>query len=152
MTATIFHLSLPVHDLVATQQFYCSVLGALRGRATEKWIDLIVFGHQLTFHERPEQVVPREPQSVQHFGAILAWDEWEFLCAKVKATGHPFLVSPTVFAQGTDDEHAKVVLPDPSGHVLELKAYRDITTVIPGHRPNNSFKPKPLRGSAQFRH
>lgn len=131
MTAAIFHLSLPVHDLDATRQFYCSVLGAVPGRVTAEWIDLILFGHQLTFHQRPEQVMPADAHGVQHFGAILEWEQWEAVCANVEACGHPCLLAPTVFAPGTDAEHAKLVMRDPSGHLLELKAYRDIHTVLP---------------------
>ena len=75
MTAAIFHLSLPAKDLTATEGFYCSLLGAARGRATAEWIDLIVFGHQFTFHHRPDQVAAPEAQDVQHFGPILSWGD-----------------------------------------------------------------------------
>lgn len=148
MTRTIFHLSLPVHDIEATRAFYCSVLGAVPGRATSEWIDLILFGHQVTFHQRPEQVSSPEAQGVQHFGAILQWKEWETLCAAVVASGYLLLLAPTVFGEGTNAEHAKLMLRDPSGHMLEFKAYRDLATVLPGNGPNNLCKPKPLGGSA----
>lgn len=130
---TIFHLSLPVHDIEQTRTFYCSVLGAIPGRATPEWIDLILFGHQVTFHQRPEQVVPPEAQAVQHFGAILSWEDWESLCDAVTASGYPLIVQPTVFGQDTQAEHGKVLLRDPSGHVLEFKAYRRLATVLPGN-------------------
>lgn len=147
MTGAIFHLSLPVRDLAETQHFYCSLLGAFPGRVTAEWIDLILFGHQVTFHQRPEQVVPPARQSVQHFGAILAWDEWQALCDVVLASGHPLVMPPTIFGQDTEAEHGKLVLRDPSGHLLEFKAYRDLAVVVPGGRPDSSFKSEPLRGS-----
>lgn len=71
MNRGIFHLSLPVYDLEETRAFYCSDLGAVLGRVAPKRIDLIVFGHQVTFHHRPQQVIPPEAQGVQHFVAIL---------------------------------------------------------------------------------
>jgi extradiol dioxygenase family protein len=126
----IFHLSLPVHDLNETRAFYCAVLGAVPGRATTGWIDLILFGHQLTFHQRPDQVLPADAQGVRHFGAVLAWENWESLCASVLATGTPLLVPPTVSGEGTPAEQGKLLLRDPNGYVLEFKAYRDITTVF----------------------
>lgn len=130
---SIFHLSLPARDLEETRDFYCSVLGAVPGRATPQWIDLILFGHQVTFHQRPEQVMPPDAQRVQHFGAIVAWQEWEVLCAAVAASGHPTLVQPTIVGHGTQAEHGKLLLRDPSGHVLEFKTYRNLATVLPGH-------------------
>jgi uncharacterized protein len=130
--AAIFHLSLPVHDLAETQQFYCSVLGALPGRATGDWIDLVLFGHQVTFHHRPEQVLPPEAQGLQHFGAILTWEDWDALCGAVQASGHPLFMPPTIFGQGTEAEHGKLLLRDPNGYMLEFKTYRNMAFVIPG--------------------
>lgn len=131
MNRSIFHLSLPTKDLVETERFYCSLFGATRGRHTDEWVDLILFGHQVTFHQRPEQVVPTDAQGVQHFGAILPWAVWEEVCARLVASAHPLELAPTVFAAGSASEHGKVVLRDPSGHLLELKAYRSLVTVIP---------------------
>lgn len=139
MNGTIFHLSLAAKDLAKTEQFYCSLLGATPVRRTAEWIDLIVFGHQVTFHQRPEQVLPPEAQGVQHFGAILPWTAWEALCAGLEAFAYPLELAPTIFA---------AVLRDPSGHMLELKAYRSLATLVPGNTPDESFKPNPPRGSA----
>lgn len=132
MSRAVFHLSLPARDLEATRRFYCGLLGGVPGRVGEGWIDLVVFGHQLTFHQRPEQVVPEEAQGVQHFGAILDWDEWQALGATIEAANQAFALPPTIYAAGTDGEHGKLLLRDPSGHLLELKAYRRLATVIPG--------------------
>jgi extradiol dioxygenase family protein len=148
VNGTIFHLSLPARDLAETEQFYCTLLGAVRGRHAAEWIDLILFGHQVTFHQRPEEVVLPGAQGVQHFGAILPWPVWEALCGSLQASEYPLELAPTVFAAGTELEHAKVVLRDPSGHMLELKAYRSLASVVPGNTPNNSSKPTPLRGAA----
>lgn len=138
VNGTIFHLSLPARDLPETEKFYCSLLGAIRGRQAAQWVDLILFGHQVTFHQRPDQVAPVELQGVQHFGAIVPWPTWEQLCAGLEASGYPLELAPTVFAAGSEEEHGKVVLRDPSGHLLELKAYRNLATVIPGNTPNRS--------------
>ena len=134
LDASIFHLSLPAKDLAATSRFYCDVLGAVRGRATCQWIDLIVFGHQVTFHERPDEVRTEADQGVQHFGAVLEQTAWRALRDRIVAVGWPCVMPPTVFSEGTSDEHAKVMLRDPNGHLIEIKASRDITTVIPPSR------------------
>lgn len=125
-----FHLSLPVRDLDETRAFYCGLLGATPGRATAGWIDLVLFGHQLTFHAQPDQVRPPEAQGVQHFGAILPWPAWEALCRDVAAAGYPGADPPRIHAPGTPQEHGKLLLRDPSGHLLELKAYREPGRVL----------------------
>ena len=96
VTGTIFHLSLPAKDLADTKQFYCALLGATPGRRTAEWIDLILFGHQVTFHQRPEQVAEPGTQGVQHFGVILAWTAWEEVCARLEASGHALELGPAV--------------------------------------------------------
>lgn len=149
MSRAVFHLSLPVRDIEQTRAFYCGVLGAVPGRATPEWIDLIVFGHQVTFHERPDQVLPPEAQGVQHFGAILSWDDWEALCARTTVSGYPLPVPPAIIRQGSLEEHGKLVLRDPSGHLLEFKAYRHPATVLPeagadpSPEPTRSGQPRP---------
>ncbi|HZH43807.1 MAG TPA: VOC family protein [Lysobacter sp.] len=125
MTRPIFHLSLPVRDLAATRTFYCTFLGATAGRIRPDWMDLIVFGHQLTFHARPDEVLPPEHRGVRHFGAILQWDAWEQLGRHIEESGQAFVMPPTVIGSGTADEHAKMLLEDPSGNLIEIKAYRD---------------------------
>jgi uncharacterized protein len=57
MTLPIFHLAFPVSDLAEAERFYVANFGAIVGRRTDAWIDLLLFGHQLTIHERPEAVL-----------------------------------------------------------------------------------------------
>jgi len=52
MKRPIFHLAFPVADLAAAERFYTTYLDATVGRRTSRWIDLLLFGHQLTLHER----------------------------------------------------------------------------------------------------
>src|SRR5687768_718765 len=85
----IFHLSFPVTSLDDSLGFYERVLGGVPGRRTPQWSDVIVFGHQLTLHERPEQLLPRNAQGVRHFGAILGWDDFAALHARIDAVAPP---------------------------------------------------------------
>lgn len=148
VNGSIFHLSLPVRDLAETEQFYCVLLGAAKGRNSTEWMDLILFGHQVTFHQRPQQVVAIEAQGVQHFGAILPWPVWEALGANLEASGYPLTLAPTVFAAGSEMEHGKIVLRDPSGHMLELKAYRSLAAVFPGQASSSPSRPALIGGVA----
>ena len=131
----IFHLSLPVRSLDASRAFYCDLLGAPLGRQSQEWIDVMLFGHQLTLHARPEEVGEADEQGVRHFGAILPWMEWQALAARLRDAGAAFAVPPATAHAGTPAEQAKMLLRDPSGHLLEIKAYRDIAAVFAGQSP-----------------
>ena len=128
----IFHLSFPVTSLVDSLAFYERVLGATRGRSGATWQDLLLFGHQVTLHEQPAQVLPRDAQGVRHFGAILGWDAFATLRARIAA------LEPRVEARflhrdaGQPGEHLKLLLEDPDGHLVEIKAYRSLATVTGG--------------------
>lgn len=121
-----FHLSLSVADLARTEAFYTSVLQARVGRRTDHWIDLWLFGAQLTAYGRPKAVIPQPYRDAQHFGATVAWDEWAMLADQLVAGEIEFRLAPNV------DEGrgvAKMMLPDPDGYLVEVKAYRDPATV-----------------------
>jgi uncharacterized protein len=136
MQRPIFHLSFPVRDLAEAKAFYCSVLGATIGRDTGAWADIMLFGHQLTLHERPDEVLTRERRGVRHFGVILPWADWDALGARLQAQGCAFVRPPTVTAAGTVHEHGKMLLCDPSDNLIEIKAYRDAGAEIGGDRRN----------------
>lgn len=125
MHLPVFHLSFPVRDLAAAKAFYCGVLGARVGRDNEKWADILLFGHQLTLHQRPDEVLSPELRGVRHFGAILPWSEWEALANAIEAAGARFVSPPTVSFPGTPREQGKLLLCDPSDNLIELKAYRN---------------------------
>jgi uncharacterized protein len=124
MRRPIFHIAFPVLDLKAARDFYVDVLGAKVGRVRERWIDLYLFGAQLTLHEQPAQVLTEGQQGVRHFGAVLDWDAWESLANLLIENGVQFRGKPTVTGAGTEVEQAKLHLTDPSGNVIEVKAYR----------------------------
>lgn len=122
MSQPTFHLSLSVSDLEQTRRFYEQQLGARVGRATEHWIDLWLFGAQVTAYARPDAVMPLPYRQAQHFGATLDWAAWQALADRLTATATVFQLDPTVW---TDKGQAKMVLADPDGYLVEIKAYRD---------------------------
>jgi uncharacterized protein len=126
----IFHLSFPVLDLAAAKTFYCDALGAVVGRDHGDWADILLFGHQLTLHHRPSEVLPPNQHGVRHFGAILPWQDWIALGAKLERQGRTFLRPPTISGTGTALEHGKMLLCDPSNNVIEIKAYRNVVAVL----------------------
>lgn len=118
----VFHLSLSVADLARTREFYEDVLGAKVGRVTGQWVDLWLFGAQITAYERPAGVVPSPFREAQHFGATLEWSEWHQLADRLAAAACEFRLGPAV------DEaagKARMMIGDPDGYLVEIKAYAD---------------------------
>lgn len=124
-TAPIFHLSFPVYDLEQGLSYYTEVLGAVPGRREQGWADVALFGAQLTLQHVPGDVLDPMPRS-RHFGATLAWDVWESLVQRLD----DFVEPPRVDYQGSEREQAKAMVRDPSGNLIELKAYRQPWAVL----------------------
>lgn len=126
----MFHLSFPVRDLERSRSFYVEVLGGRVGRVTQEWLDVIVWGHQLTLQHRPDEVLPADAQGSRHFGVTLEWEMWEQEAARLKAANATLLAAPSISKVGTPHEQAKLYLADPDGYVIEIKAYRDADAVF----------------------
>lgn len=122
--APIFHLSFPVDDLDEAIAFYAS-LGGVVGRRETAWADVALFGAQLTLQHVPQDVIRPMPRS-RHFGATLSWRDWERLVARLGG----FIEGPRVDCPGTDREQGKAMIADPSGNLIELKAYRQPASVL----------------------
>lgn len=126
----MFHLSIPVADLTAAKRFYVEVLEADIGRENEDWLDILLWGHQITLQKRPDEVLPLRQQGKRHFGVTLPWKEWERNMQRIRALGSGFLSEPTVLLKGSPQEQAKFYLADPSNNVIEVKAYRDVVGTL----------------------
>lgn len=120
----IFHLSLPVRDLDEAVAFY-STLGGIEGRREDDWTDVALFGAQLTLQHIPKEVLQPMSRS-RHFGATLPWGDWEQLVARLRN----FVEHPHIDFPGTEREQAKAMIADPSGNLIELKAYRQPAVVL----------------------
>ena len=123
--SAIFHLSFPVRDLDAGVDFYTRVLGGVPGRREANWADVALFGAQLTLQHVPADVLDPMPRS-RHFGATLLWTEWEELVARLD----DFVEPPRVDHRGSEREQGKAMIRDPSGNLVELKAYRNPRSVL----------------------
>ncbi len=121
----IFHLSFPVRDLEEGLEFYTGTLGGVPGRREDAWADVALFGAQLTLQQVPEDVLEPMPRS-RHFGATLEWSEWEALVAGLA----DFVEPPRIDHRGSEREQAKAMVADPSGNLIELKAYRHPRAVL----------------------
>lgn len=124
----IFHLSFPVRDMAEAVRFYEEALGAKIGRRADSFTDALVFGAQLTLQNDPASVSAPMPRS-RHFGATLDWAEWEAIAARLG--DRPSLREPpTISYAGEPIEQGKMMIADPSGNLIELKAYRQPRQVL----------------------
>jgi extradiol dioxygenase family protein len=138
-TASIppFHLAFAVTDLAATEAFFVDLLGCTTGRTSDRWIDFDFFGHQITAHlvegalpSAQTNPVDGEKVPSNHFGAILGWDEWQTLSARLQAAHINFLIEPQIRFQGEVGEQATMFFRDPSGNALEFKAFKNKSMIF----------------------
>lgn len=124
-----FHLALPCDDLQATQEFYVLLLGGALGRTGKNWLDIDLYGNQLTFTQAgdfnfqyknyrfEEYVLPSF-----HFGIVLQEAEWQSLYQKLSKFDLD-ITSEAVFLGGKTGEHRSFFVQDPSGYMVEFKTY-----------------------------
>ena len=126
-----FHLAVSVKDLVTSRIFYGDIMGFKEGRSSEQWVDFNFYGHQFVIHKADhvastahnpvdDHVVP-----VPHFGVVLDWPDWERLAERLKSHQVKFVIEPYVRFEGQVGEQATMFFCDPSGNVLEFKAFKD---------------------------
>ncbi len=132
-----FHLAIPVHDLDAARRFYIGMLGCDEGRSGTDWLDLDFFGHQVVVHVMPadtpqclvkvgENRIDGHAVPLPHFGVVLEMDEWKTLAARLARDGVIFVLEPHMRYEGRVNEQASMMLHDPSGNAIELKAFADV--------------------------
>lgn len=124
----IFHLSFPVRDLAEAVAFYRDELGAEIGRSEPTYADALLFGAQVTLQNDPENVLTPMPRT-RHFGATISWPEWEALAARLSDAAN-LVEAPKISYAGAPIEQAKLMLKDPSGNLIEVKAYRHPEQVL----------------------
>src|SRR6187431_768613 len=94
-----FHYAFLVSDLDATRAFYAGLLGAAEGRSAATWVDFDFFGNQISAHLTDDVPVSRHTGQVDgvavpmpHFGAVLAWDAFDALAARLREAGTDFVI------------------------------------------------------------
>lgn len=125
--ANIFHLSIPVSDLKRSRRFYETVLKAKVGRVTERWLDVWLYGVQITLQQTPPHAEPPSMGHRFHLGGTVSWEDWHNEYDRLSAMNAVLTGDPVVDEQ---KGQAKLYLHDPDGYVIELKAYKDIEKLL----------------------
>lgn len=135
-----FHLAFPVRDLGETRAFYSEVLGCRLGRSGEDWLDIDFFGSQIVAHVMPGGAGRLQPAGTNqidgfevplpHFGAILPPAQWSEMVDRLLSAEVDWVVEPHTRYPGATNEQSSMIFLDPSGNVLELKSFADLSRLF----------------------
>ncbi|MEZ4859073.1 MAG: VOC family protein [Flavobacteriaceae bacterium] len=124
-----FHISLPCRHINATEKFYTQIIGATTGRKAQNWVDINLFGNQMTFtksgtfkFDYPSYSFEKTVLPSFHFGVILPNNQWKELYAKMKAEDFLY-IDETQFLAEKPGEHKSFFLRDPNGYIIEFKCF-----------------------------
>ena len=126
-----FHLALPCEDIEKTRDFYVFVLGAKQGRSAGTWVDIDLYGNQLTFtkagtfnfdfknYRLNGQLLPSF-----HFGIIVDIDTWGRLYTRLFEKNFEVTTEAT-FLENKIGEHLSFFIEDPNGYSVEFKHFKN---------------------------
>lgn len=129
--STSFHMSLPCLSIKTTKNFYIDNIGAALGRNTESWVDINLFGHQLTFIKAekfnfvsPNYIFEGKILPSFHFGIVLDSNDWQQVYSKLKNKNLQ-LVEKNIFLKDNPGEHNSFFIKDPNDFMLEFKNFKN---------------------------
>ncbi|MFT5595720.1 MAG: extradiol dioxygenase family protein [Flammeovirgaceae bacterium] len=127
--STPFHLSLPCRSVSTTKSFYIDQLGAYAGREASTWVDIDLYGNQITFikdesfhfdyhnYRFGDSIIP-----AFHFGILLGKGVWEELFDKL-SEAKITLTEKRPYLKDEPGEHQSYFLEDPNGYTVEFKCF-----------------------------
>jgi|TARA_B100001063_G_C16777754_1_gene567159 hypothetical protein len=124
-------MSLPCLSVKETQDFYINNIGASAGRTSENWVDINLFGHQITFikaekfnFNSPNYVFEGKILPSFHFGVIVDVDNWKKIYTKLTKQKLE-VVTKTTFLKDKTGEHLSFFIKDPNDYMLEFKSFTE---------------------------
>lgn len=127
---TSFHMSLPCLSVRETKKFYTTI-GASIGRSTQNWVDINLFGHQITFikaekfnFSSPNYVFEGNILPSFHFGVVIDLNTWNQIYTELK-NQELELVEKTTFLKDKLGEHTSFFVTDPNDYMLEFKSFKN---------------------------
>lgn len=131
MSQSVFHVSLPCYSISKTTNFYVDVIGAKQGRYTSQWVDIDLFGNQITFTKAGEFAFMYKSYKFEdsvlpafHFGVILNRNTWEAIHHRL-INEQGLKVKATTFLAGKHGEHSSFFVEDPNGFMVEFKCFKE---------------------------
>ena len=131
-----FHMSLPCLSIKGTESFYVDNIGASSGRKTQSWVDINLFGNQITFikaekfsFNSPNYVFEGKILPSFHFGVIIDLKDWEQIYARLKNQKLD-LVTQARFLEDKAGEHVSFFIKDPNDYMLEFKSFKNSESIF----------------------
>ncbi|MFD0989987.1 VOC family protein [Mariniflexile jejuense] len=131
-----FHMSLPCLSVKTTKSFYADTIGASLGRITQNWVDVNLFGNQLTFikaekfsFNSPNYVFEGKILPSFHFGIIVDLKDWEQIYARLNDQKLD-VVTQARFLEGKTGEHVSFFIKDPNDYMLEFKSFENPNSIF----------------------
>ena len=131
-----FHLALPCKNVEETKVFYRDTIMASLGRNTEKWLDVNLFGNQLTFTQAGDFTFDFKNYKLDdyvlpsfHFGVIVPVNTWGEIYTRLFKMDLEITTEAT-FMQGKRGEHLSFFVQDPNGYMIEFKSFKDVDDVF----------------------
>ncbi|WP_297764206.1 VOC family protein [uncultured Muriicola sp.] len=136
MKNSAFHLALPCYSVTKTKNFYIDIIGAKVGRHSTQWVDIDLFGNQITFTKSGEFSFSYKSYKFGdtilpsfHFGVILDEKTWDFTFNRLSDKREEPTVA-TTFLRDKKGEHTSFFVEDPNGYVVEFKKFKDSQQVF----------------------
>ena len=124
-------MSLPCTSISKTQNFYIDVIGANLGRHSSRWLDIDLFGNQITFTKAGEFNFTYRSYKFEdsvlpafHFGVIIDRVTWNGVYQKLISSQYEITTEVT-FLVGKTGEHVSFFIQDPNGHMVEFKSFKN---------------------------
>jgi hypothetical protein len=125
----LFHISLPCNHVKETKDFYIKEIGACLGRHNDNWVDVNLFGHQLTFTKagkfnfnNPNYVFEGKILPSFHFGVIIDKKTFDKIYARLNRQNLE-IVTQATFLKDKTGEHMSFFIKDPNDYMLEFKSF-----------------------------
>jgi len=136
MPKASFHLSLPCVSVSTTKAFYSDILGASLGRMSTQWVDVDLFGNQITFIKSGEFSFQYKSYKFEeavlpafHFGVLVNGRQWEELLARLQGLSLELPVN-ALFLQDKPGAHRSFFIEDPNGYMVEFKHFLESADVF----------------------
>lgn len=124
-------MSLPCTSISKTHDFYIDVIGANLGRHSSRWLDIDLFGNQITFTKAGEFNFTYRSYKFEdsvlpafHFGVIIDRVTWNGVYQKLISSQYEITTEVT-FLVGKTGEHVSFFIQDPNGHMVEFKSFKN---------------------------
>jgi len=131
-----FHISLPCFDIEKSKDFYINKIGAKLGRTNINWLDIDLFGNQITFTKSGRFDFHYQNYSFEgkilpsfHFGVILDIITWGRIYSKVNSENIEVFDEIT-FLKGKGGEHISFFVKDPNGYMVEFKSFSEEAAIF----------------------